>query len=75
MKNIIMYVYVIARAFIIWVIFGFIPMMVLFLPILPIMLLGFPMMFLDDTHWSCKPYLWYFKNVWMRYFKLVENIG
>ena len=37
-----------------------------FLPVLPIILLAFPMVFFmeETVHWTVKPYIWYFKNVW-----------
>jgi hypothetical protein len=44
--------------------------LIFFLPVLPIMLLAFPMTFMnygtDRVHWSQKPYLWYFDNVWLK---------
>ena len=48
-----------------------IPMLLIFfIPILPIMILSFPMMVVNDgtnkIHWSQKPYLWYFNNVWLK---------
>ena len=49
---------------------GFILMLIFFIPVLPIMLLAFPMMVInqgtDKVHWSQKPYLWYFNNVWLK---------
>lgn len=43
---------------------------IFFTPVLPIMLLAFPMMVMnhgtDKVHWSQKPYLWYFNNVWLK---------
>lgn len=43
---------------------------IFFIPVLPIMLLAFPMMVMNygtgDVHWSQKPYLWYFDNVWLK---------
>lgn len=47
-------------------------LLITFIPVLPIMLLAFPMIFFDENHWSCKPYMWYFKNVWLRVVKLIE---
>ena len=45
-------------------------MLIFFIPVLPIMLLAFPMMVInqgtDKVHWSQKPYLWYFNNVWLK---------
>ena len=72
MKNIFMYIYVILYSFSLWLIKGFIPMLIFFIPLLPIMLLAFPMIFLDDKHWTCKPYLWYFNNVWLNVLKLIK---
>ena len=72
MKNIFMYIYVILYSFSLWLIKGFIPMLIFFIPLLPIMLLAFPMIFLDDKHWTCKPYLWYFNNVWLDVLKLIK---
>lgn len=66
MYSIIMYIYVVTYAFGTWFFRGFIPMLIFFIPVLPIMLLAFPMIFLDDKHWTCKPYLWYFKKVWLK---------
>ena len=43
---------------------------IFFIPVLPIMLLAFPMTVInqgtDKVHWSQKPYLWYFNNVWLK---------
>ena len=74
MKNILMSAYIVIKAFILWTVFGLIPMLIVFIPVLPIMLLAFPMMFLDSNHWSCKPYKWYFNNVWLRYTMLFEKV-
>ena len=53
--------------------FSFIMMpllLIFFIPVLPIMLLAFPMMVMnhgtDKIHWSQKPYLWYFNKVWLK---------
>jgi len=72
MKTIFMYIYVVTRLFLEFVFIYFIPMVILFVPVLPILLIAFPMIFLNDKHWTCKPYLWYFKNVWMKYIKLIK---
>lgn len=45
--------------------------LIFFIPVLPIMFLAFPMMFLNNKHWSCKPYLWYFNNVWLKVIKFL----
>lgn len=41
-----------------------------FTPVLPIVVLAFPMSFINDgtgkIHWTQKPYLWYFNNVWLK---------
>lgn len=68
MKTILMNILVVAYVFTLWV--GvFILFLIFFIPVLPIMFLAFPMVFLDDTHWSCRPYKWYFNNVWLRVLK------
>ena len=69
------------RSFLLWVVlFGslflvfaliVLPLMLIFfVPILPIMILAFPMIFINHgtgrVHWSEKPYLWYFNNVWLK---------
>lgn len=45
-------------------------LLIFFIPVLPIMLLAFPMMAInhgtDKVHWSQKPYLWYFNKVWLK---------
>jgi len=45
-------------------------MFIFFTPVLPIMLLAFPMTAInhgtDKVHWSQKPYLWYFNKVWLK---------
>jgi len=50
-------------------------MIIVFLPILPIMLLAFPMMVMNEgttnVHWTQKLYLWWFKNVWLNAIKLI----
>ena len=44
-------------------------LLIFFIPVLPIMLLAFPMTVMnqgtDKVHWSQKPYLWYFNKVWL----------
>lgn len=45
-------------------------MLVVFIPATPIMILAFPGILLSDApnnpkHWSAKPYMWYFNNVWI----------
>jgi hypothetical protein len=51
-------------------------MLMVFIPVLPIMLLAFPMMVMNEgtgkVHWSQKPYLWYFDKVWL---KIIKTIG
>jgi hypothetical protein len=46
-------------------------LLVFFIPILPVMLLAFPMTVLNagtsKIHWTQKPYLWYFNNVWLNF--------
>jgi len=53
-------------------------MLIVFIPVLPIMLLAFPMMVMNEgenkVHWTQKPYLWYFKNVWLRLITFIEFI-
>lgn len=44
---------------------------IIFIPVLPLMILAFPgVVFADNpnkpTHWTTKPYVWYFNNVWLR---------
>jgi len=71
MKTLLMYTVVISYIFILWV--GiFILFLIFFIPILPILVIAFPMMFLDDTHWSCRPYMWYFNNVWLNVLKFFK---
>ena len=45
-------------------------MLIFFIPVLPIMILAFPMTVMNQgtnkVHWSQKPYLWYFNKVWLR---------
>jgi len=70
MKNILMSVLVVLYFFIQWI--GiFILFLIFFIPVLPILFLAFPMMLLDNTHWSCKPYIWYFDNVWLNVLKFI----
>jgi CHASE2 domain-containing sensor protein len=44
-------------------------MLIFFIPVLPIMILAFPMTVMNQgtnkVHWSQKPYLWYFNKVWL----------
>ena len=70
MKNILMSIGVYAIAFL-YFSFVMLPLMaVFFIPVLPIMLLAFPMIFINEgtgkVHWTQKPYLWYFDNVWLK---------
>jgi hypothetical protein len=50
-------------------------MIIIFFPILPVMILAFPMMVMNEgtnnIHWTQKPYLWWFKNVWLNAIKLI----
>jgi hypothetical protein len=59
----------------IWLAFTmFLPMLIivlmLFLPVLPILLLAFPMLFLNENHWSVRPYIWYFHTI---YYPIINN--
>ena len=64
MKNVFMIFLVVLWSFSVWMLM-FIVALFIFLPVIPIMFLAFPMIFLDLNHWSVKPYLWYFKTVWI----------
>jgi len=72
MKNILMTILGVLYLFIIIWLPVFILMLIIFIPVLPILFLAFPMLFTDKTHWSCKPYLWYFNNVWLNVLKLIK---
>jgi hypothetical protein len=77
MKNILMSTLVVIQLFAYFVIM-LICMLIVFIPVLPIMLLAFPMMVMNEgenkVHWTQKPYLWYFKNVWLRLITFIEFI-
>lgn len=53
-------------------------MFIFFIPVLPIMILAFPMMVMnegtDKLHWTQKPYIWYFNNVWLRSLNLLKAV-
>jgi hypothetical protein len=70
MKNTPRLILLLVRELIIIVLMFIFFLPIFFLPILPIMLLAFPMMVMnegtDKVHWTQKPYLWYFKNVWLK---------
>jgi hypothetical protein len=70
MKNILMSVLVVTGCFLFFALVMLPLLFIFFIPILPIMLLAFPMMVMnegaDKVHWTQKPYLWYFKNVWLK---------
>jgi hypothetical protein len=76
MKNILIMITDIISLFM-YFIFMFILMLIIFIPVLPILLLGMPMVLLNagtnKTHWTEKPYLWYFKNVWLRVVKVLPT--
>lgn len=70
MKNTLMIVLVVTGCFLFFALVMLPLLFIFFLPIIPIMLLAFPMMVMNEgtgkVHWTQKPYLWYFKNVWLR---------
>ena len=70
MKNILMSVLVVIASFLLFSCVMLPLMFIFFIPILPIMLLAFPMIFINQgtgkEHWTEKPYVWYFNNVWLR---------
>ena len=70
MKNILMSVLVVIVTFLFFSCIMLPLLFIFFIPILPIMLLAFPMTFINEgtgkVHWTEKPYLWYFNNVWLR---------
>jgi hypothetical protein len=70
MKNILVAITIIVVSFLIFSC-GIIPLLfIFFTPVLPIMLLAFPMTFVNQgtgkVHWTEKPFLWYFNNVWLK---------
>lgn len=69
MKNLVMCTAVVLYYFGVWIGY-FVLMLIIFIPVIPIVLVAFPMMILDPTHWSCKPYRWYFDNIWLRVIKV-----
>ncbi len=77
MKNILMSILEAIYLFSLFVLM-LILMFIVFIPVLPIMLLAFPMMVMNEgehkVHWTQKPYLWYFKNVWLRLITFIELI-
>jgi hypothetical protein len=70
MKNILVAITIIIVPFLIFSC-AIIPLLfIFFTPVLPIMLLAFPMTFVNQgtgrVHWTEKPFLWYFNNVWLK---------
>lgn len=74
MKNIVMSVGVVLVSFLYFACIMLPLLFLFFIPALPIMILAFPMQLLnageDRVHWTQKPYLWYFNNVWLKFLNL-----
>ena len=75
MKNFILGTLAVLYLFALFALFMLPLMLICFIPVLPIMLLAFPMQLLNEgtgnVHWTQKPYLWYFNNVWLRILKAI----
>lgn len=58
----------------------FVLMFIVFLPIAPFMILAFPAVMMAGPnklpkHWTARPYLWYFQNVWLKILKFLKVIN
>jgi Flp pilus assembly protein TadB len=76
MKNILIILIDLSKLFL-WFVAAMFLMLIVFIPVFPIMILGFPMIMMNTgtnkTHWTEKPYLWYFNNVWLRAIKVLPT--